>query len=152
LLRYRRHEINIARQTVSRYPDDALASAETQLAAEAKMKLLRMLAWLLLTQTAAFGADEMALRGVGTSTCGEFANLYAKDPHSVETIFFAWAQGYWSSENANLLSKGQYRELAGSSDVQRSAIRAYCNQHPLATYWQATVAVFYSFPLTESRR
>jgi len=64
LLRYRRHEINIARQTVSRHPDDALASAETQLAAEAKMKLLRMLAWLLLTQTAAFGADEMALRGL----------------------------------------------------------------------------------------
>jgi len=114
------------------------------------MNLLKvMLAWLLLTQTVAFAEGEMVLRGPGTLTCGQFAKMYADAPDRMETMFFSWAQGYWSAQNSNNPNQHQYRDLAGSTDAQRAALRSYCDKHPLATYWEATEAVFRSFPLKE---
>jgi hypothetical protein len=79
----------------------------------ADMSLLRaVLAWLLLTQAASAAEEAMALRGVGITSCAQFAKLYAGDPKYVETVFFSWAQGYWSSQNTMLLLQKQYRELA----------------------------------------
>jgi hypothetical protein len=138
--------------------EDILESSTSKLtpwrqdALRRKMQLKMMLAWLLLTQTAAFAEGEMALRGVGTSSCAEFANTYAKDPHNIETIYFSWAQGYWSCQNSNLLPNDQYRELAGSTDAQKATLRSYCDKHPLAIYWEAAVAVFFSFPLKDLKQ
>src|SRR5258706_10259658 len=117
------------------------------------MNLLKaMLAWVLLTQTAALAEGEMSLRGVGTLTCAQFANMYAGDPQHMGMLFFSWAQGYWSAQNSNNLNQRQYRDLAGSTDAQRGALRSYCDKHPLATYWEATEAVFHSFPLKEDAK
>jgi hypothetical protein len=77
--------------------------------------------------------------------------MYADDPHRAETMFFSWAQGYWSKRNSNILNH-QYRDLAGSTDAQRMALRSYCDQHPLATYFEATETVFHSFPLKEDAK
>jgi hypothetical protein len=110
-----------------------------------------MLAWLLLTQTAVLAEAEMSLRGPGALTCGQFGKMYADDPHRAETMFFSWAQGYWSAQNSNL-NQHQYRDLAGSTDAQRGALRSYCDKHPLATYLEATEVVFRSFPLKEDTK
>jgi hypothetical protein len=111
-----------------------------------------ILTWLFLTQTAALAEGEMSLRGPGTLTCGQFAKMYADDPHRMETMFFSWAQGYWSAQNSNMPNQHQYRDLAGSTDAQRMALRSYCDKHPLAPYWEATLAVFGSFPLREDAK
>jgi hypothetical protein len=115
------------------------------------MKSAIALVWLICVPTAVLAEGEMALRGAGTMTCGQFAKMYADDPNHIETMFFTWAQGYWSAQNSNLLNQHQYRELGGSADAQQAQLRSYCNKHPLATYWEATVAVFGSFPLKDSR-
>jgi hypothetical protein len=114
------------------------------------MRLFKIfLVWFFLAQTPAFAEGEMALRGVGTSTCGQFSKIYAGDPERMETLFFSWAQGYWSALNSNLLAQRRYRELAGSTDAQEAALRSYCDKHPLASYWEAAAVIFGSFPLKD---
>jgi hypothetical protein len=103
-------------------------------------------------QTVVLAQEAMALRGIGTSTCAQFAKMYAGDPQYAETVFFSWAQGYWSALNVNLLAQRQYRELAGSTEMQEGAMRSYCDKHPLTSYWEAASNVFGTFPMKEVKR
>ena len=85
--------------------------------------------------------SEMAFRGVGGTTCGQFAEYYRTDPADAETLFYSWAQGFMSGMNVNFLfPEGESTDLGDSRygiDTQKGHLRLYCDQHPLAFYSQA---------------
>jgi hypothetical protein len=85
--------------------------------------------------------------GWGTSTCAQFANLYRSDPEFVEEHLFIWAQGFMSGLNVALQGDTGLTKNLGSMSTaqQQGAIRAYCNDHPLATYIDAVLDLWSGF-------
>lgn len=92
--------------------------------------------------------EEMLVRGVGTTTCDEFAKMVRNDPKNVERVFGSWAQGFMSGWNFALLEQSFYRDI-GSESVEETDlfIRQYCDEHPGATYNQAVMNVFSKMPV-----
>jgi hypothetical protein len=86
-------------------------------------------------------AKDFALRGVGTSTCTEFANLFKSDAEWAENLYFTWTQGFLSGWNfAQLEAKKQSVNLALlDTKAQEASIRRYCDQHPLGNYLDAVL-------------
>lgn len=86
--------------------------------------------------------------GMGTATCAEYAQEYRKAPKQIEMLFFSWAQGYLSGINTGHIADHKpTADLASiSTDDQESRIRSYCDQHPLLTYAQAVLVLYYSLP------
>jgi hypothetical protein len=83
---------------------------------------------------------QMAVMGIGTSTCAVFTNIYKGDPEFAEQQFFTWTQGYLSGWNHSLMIAGQPLFDLGSlsTERQKARLRSYCDQHPLA-YFMAAV-------------
>ena len=104
-----------------------------------------------ITFTQAEDAKEMATMGWGTVTCTAFANMYRGDPKLVEEHLFDWAQGFMSGINSALIGdSGLSKNLNSMSiDQQKRAIRAYCNDHPLANYIDAIWDLFNRFSLNK---
>jgi hypothetical protein len=92
--------------------------------------------------------EEMLVRGVGTTTCAEFAKMVRNDPKNVERVFGSWAQGFMSGWNFALLEQSFYRDI-GSESVEQTdfSIRQYCDTHPSATYTEAVMNVFSKMPM-----
>ena len=92
--------------------------------------------------------EEMPVRGVGTTTCDEFAKMVRNDPKNVERVFGSWAQGFMSGRNFALLEQSFYRDI-GSESVEETDlfIRQYCDKRQGATYNQAVMNVFSKMPV-----
>jgi hypothetical protein len=84
------------------------------------------------------------MQGIGLRTCGEFASDYRISP-SNESLYFSWALGFISGANVVLLGNGltakNTRSMSG--DDEQQAIRQYCNDHPLASYYQVVIDLFW---------
>ena len=90
-------------------------------------------------------AEPAAARGVGTGTCGQFAQVYKANPKFADTVYASWAQGFMSGWNFSTLPK--YRELGAESyEAQMMHIRNYCDQHPLAAFVQAVMDLYVTLP------
>lgn len=102
-----------------------------------------------ITLTQAEERKEIAARGWGTSTCAQFANIYRLDSKFAEENSFNWAQGFMSGLNYSEIARnGNSKNLGSmSTDQQQRAIRAYCNDHPLADYIDAVMDVYLRLPL-----
>ena len=101
-----------------------------------------------LSQAQTAESKEMVARGLGTTTCAEFANLYRADPKGTEIAFASWAQGFMSGWNFALMDRGSYRDLGSEdSDYANFEIRQYCDAHPLAGFVQAVMAHFLDLPV-----
>jgi hypothetical protein len=60
-----------------------------------KMKtLVAVISIVFTVATASACRAESLEAGAGTTTCGQFASNYARDPELMESIYFAWAQGF----------------------------------------------------------
>jgi hypothetical protein len=99
-------------------------------------------------------ADEVASnKGVGLSTCGEFANAYRLAPAEAEWVFFSWAQGYMSAMNTaqsfpTTRPQPQLHDLNSmSTKDQERLIRAYCDEHPLGNYIDAVLKLYNTLTL-----
>jgi hypothetical protein len=96
--------------------------------------------------------QQMALRGIGTTSCAEFAKAYKIDPTYAETVYASWAQGLMSG--ANLLTmrdQKQFRDLGAKPyEMQMMQIRNYCDSHPLATFVSAVLDTFSALPSRKS--
>lgn len=103
---------------------------------------------LTLSATSAWSSEPPYIaRGMGTRTCGEFAQEYKRDPKFIELTYFCWAQGFMTGMNIALAADlNKYRSLGQDTDTQMSSIRAYCDKHPLASYQDAVLELFTSFP------
>ena len=100
-----------------------------------------------LASTAA-SAEQYMTSGVGTGTCGDFAESYRYDPNFAESIYVAWAQGFLTATNMARRSAGNdalpvFHADNGSQiyDGIWHAIRYHCNTYPLDDFINA---VFYA--------
>jgi hypothetical protein len=107
---------------------------------------------MILTASAANAQEAFASMGVGSQSCGQFAQHYQQDVDS-ELYYFSWAQGFMTAANISLMrDQHRYRDLAGRSTIdQRASIRSYCNDHPLSNFADAVIALFITLPVKESR-
>jgi len=93
-------------------------------------------------------SDTIVVSGFGGYSCGQFAEMYRRNPQVTERIFFQWALGFMSGLNAYLLLSGSPMREDGtdlrnwSEDKQQQTIRAYCDSHALQPYWEAVEQVY----------
>jgi hypothetical protein len=85
--------------------------------------------------TGAVHGEPLSSMGIGTATCVQFVTEYRADAGN-EQRFFDWAQGLMSGINDALEdTMGKYRDLNSMPITQQKQIlRAYCDDHPAATY------------------
>jgi hypothetical protein len=92
-------------------------------------------------------AQEGAGRGVGTTSCSQYAQLYKTDPKITEQVFAAWAHGFMTGFNFSTVREHHFRDMSAKTvEVQNAHIRMYCNAHPLASYVQAVLDFFSTLP------
>ena len=108
-----------------------------------------IIAHCMILTAGATNAEQGQFVGIGSDTCGVFAQDYRKDGAAVENIYFTWAQGFMSGMNGMLVNEAKgFRQLtAKSTSEQKAFIRSYCSQHPLDDYPTAVVALFRSLPV-----
>jgi len=97
---------------------------------------------MLLFSSAA--GEEIALTGVGTSSCSEVVQYYSKaNPAGVELVFFSWAQGFMAGWNVGLADQKDLKiDLSMmNDDDQKKYLREYCDQHPMKKYVDGVVAL-----------
>lgn len=88
--------------------------------------------------------EKGTIAGAGWVPCGEFAQMYQRDPEGTEDYVYAWAQGYMSGLNQ---ASWQPKNLRGwTIDRQKQHIRAYCDKRPLANVVAAVQDVFDNLP------
>ena len=89
--------------------------------------------------------------GIGMQTCGQFAEAYVAHPDVTENLYFTWAQGFMTGLNfMATVVKQPAREINGgdvaSMKSYRTSIRSFCNEHPLAAYYEGVARLWRSLP------
>jgi hypothetical protein len=74
--------------------------------------------------------------------------MYKSAPDLAELVFSSWSQGFMSAVNfANFGAQRPMRDLAAmDQSAQDEFVRRYCDQNPLKSFLQATMALFLSLP------
>jgi hypothetical protein len=110
---------------------------------------IALIGGLLLVTTNAMA--DFATMGIGTFTCGKFAEEYRTgSPTEVENVYFTWAQGFMSAANIGLKS-GSYRDMSAMTlDAEKEFVRNYCGEHPLARYFQAVMELWLKLPMKKT--
>jgi len=81
------------------------------------------------------------IMGAGTATCGQFGELYREKTFITEQIFFNWALGFMSGQNA--ANQNDARELTSMPIIkQEEFLRQYCNEHPLGSYLSGVYTLY----------
>ncbi len=103
---------------------------------------------LSVSATAVALSDTVVISGFGAYSCGQFGEMYRRNPQVTESIFFQWALGHMSGLNAYLLLSGSPMREDGtdlrkwSEEEQQRMIRTYCDSHPLQPYWEAVEQIY----------
>ena len=110
------------------------------------MKFVLAVLFLVLGSCSAF--SEYVIMGLGSNSCGKFADMYKKDPPA-ENWYFYWTQGYMSAfNNVSIAAEKPWRDLSAMSvEAQAAHIRRYCDQHPLEKYIDAVHNLLGALPL-----
>ena len=111
-----------------------------------KLRHLAAAAGLFLLIAPDAAAGEKAVAGAGVTTCAVFASRYKENLEKVEIIYFTWAQGFMSGLNTGLIASNSETPDLHPNDFdtedQQGHIRHYCDQHPLADYFEATLDLY----------
>ena len=88
-------------------------------------------------------------KGLGTLTCPEFLDHYAKEGSSADLQFFKWAQGYMSGANAqSRAALGISRDLLpGRSQDEIQFLHNYCVQNLGHKYGEGVRTLYMSLPI-----
>jgi hypothetical protein len=86
------------------------------------------------------------VRGVGVSSCAEYANIYRKGPDETDAMFSVWAMGYISGINTGF-ENDFFDPNAKSLDEMTRYLRRYCDIHPLANYRDGVLEFMKSLPI-----
>jgi hypothetical protein len=114
---------------------------------------MRRLAIVLLVSilAAARGqAMDYATMGAGTSSCGEFRSARTAPEAAA---YFNWALGFMSGLNTSRLASGWITKNMASMSVeeQEMAITKYCNDHPLGSFNEAVMEVYFHLQNSDYR-
>ena len=101
----------------------------------------------LCVSSQASADDDKVLGGPGARTCGEFAFDYRVN-RNTEYTYFDWAEGFMSGMNRTDVTNDHTAKniMALSTADQKQVIRNYCNEHPLAPYWEAVIDLYNRLP------
>lgn len=108
---------------------------------------LLLFAALLIGAEASQAAERSTgpMSGAGTDSCADFAARYSRNPGLVEAAYFSWAQGFMAG--INVVKAPNFRDVnAVPIEEQKTRLRRYCDQHPLADYWEAVIDLYGSLP------
>jgi hypothetical protein len=105
------------------------------------------LAVFVLGFSASASAAEYDIMGIGTQTCGQYADVYRMSPTVADNSYFSWAQGYMSGINLGFIANGGKSKNLNSisPEEQRHTLRQYCDEHPLAQYNKAVLDLLTRF-------
>lgn len=94
-------------------------------------------------------SDPVKTMGIGTSRCERFLQLYDATSTAADDVYFTWATGFMSGLNTAITTqKTSSHDLsAKSEDEQKSLLRSYCTNHPLGTYMQAVLNVYFDLTI-----
>jgi hypothetical protein len=89
--------------------------------------------------------------GIGMQTCGQFSNAYVAHPDVTEDLYFTWAQGFMTGLNfMATVVKVPAREIKGEDmgnmRSYRSYIRTFCEEHPMAGYYEGVSSLWRNLP------
>ncbi len=103
---------------------------------------------VLLFAVQAHAATDYPLMGIGLGSCSVFASQYRQWGVTIETSYFAWAQGFMSGLNMAAPHAGrEARNLkAMTVEDQEAKLRFYCDQHPSGDYIDAVIDLYGSLP------
>jgi hypothetical protein len=92
--------------------------------------------------------EQAVIMGAGVSTCGEFAEVYRRDPAHVMAYYFAWAQGAMSTTNMLKKAINQPQRDLNALPVseQMDRLRMWCDKRPLSHFGDAVLDLFYELP------
>ena len=107
---------------------------------------------LCVSSQASADDDNKVLSGPGAQTCGEFA-FDLRVNRNTENTYFDWAEGFISGMNWTDVMNGHTAKdiMALSVADQKQVIRNYCNEHPLASYWEAVIDLYNRLPKSDFR-
>jgi hypothetical protein len=91
------------------------------------------------------GAD---MAGAGLDNCVEFAQGFQRDPRLTEQVYTQWLLGFMTGINAATSAAGKPgKNITALSvyDIQRR-MRAYCDAHPLGTYFEGAIQLMGELP------
>jgi hypothetical protein len=117
------------------------------------MRLRVMPLFLMCCTGGSVHAEEFTVHGFGAKSCGNFAIEYKKYPEVTEGVYFAWAQGFMSGANITEMASNRPSRDLNSKSVsdQQSFLRIYCNDHPLADFWRAVMALYASLAISKKQ-
>ena len=114
------------------------------------MRRIAIVLFISVLAAARGQATDYATMGAGTSSCGEFRS--ARTAPEV-AAYFNWALGFMSGLNTSRLASGFVtKNMASMSvDEQEMAIANYCNDHPLGSFNEAVMDVYFRFQNSDYR-
>ena len=92
--------------------------------------------------------------GPGMNSCAEFAKQFRELPTFVETMYFAWAQGYMSQWNVmqQVLQRPQHVLNGWQIGDQQQLLRKICSDKPLLDFVFAVHELYRSLPTYQSQQ
>jgi hypothetical protein len=95
-------------------------------------------------------ARDYATMGVGTISCGQFISTRTAPEAAA---YFNWALGFMSGLNYSRLASGWVTKNMASVpvDEQEMAIAKYCNDHPLGSFNEAVMDIYFRLQNSEYR-
>jgi hypothetical protein len=95
-------------------------------------------------------ATDYATMGAGASSCGEFRSARTAPEAAA---YFNWALGFMSGLNTSRLASGWVTKNMASMSVeeQEMAITKYCNDHPLGSFNEAVMDVYFHLQNSDYR-
>ena len=112
------------------------------------MKRSAVLAVFLALCTGSVGAtkaNDTLYMGLGAQTCVQFNNDYRIATEEVGFAYFAWAQGFLSGMNYQLMQPyDKWNVNLGLISIKDEwqLIRNYCTEHPFESYYDAVRDVY----------
>ena len=107
------------------------------------VRLIVLTIFMALMWNSARAAEQFGARGVGTTTCADFSQLYKDDPSETALVFGSWAQGFLSGWNYVTSVQGVMRDLGAKSAKEQIAyMLEYCRSHPQDVVYKA-ISQFY---------
>lgn len=81
--------------------------------------------------------------GLGITSCVDVAKDFKKDPKATKMLYYTWFAGFASGVN---IMSDREKNLNVNFDTRWAQLSRYCNEHPLAYFYDAAKHVVSDLP------
>jgi len=101
---------------------------------------------VIVTAEASAQQPQAGMMGAGSGTCAQYTQAYRRDPDEANNVYFSWAQGYMSGQNA-ARDKSPMRDLnVLPISTQLDFLKRFCDQKPTVLFAIAAQTLFNALP------